>query len=290
MPDIKVSLPSNIIAPASKDIRDAKQYVLLRTQEEIALVSAIDEIFDKYISRITKLCWKYDIDPRDFSFGANEELRRAVFALLDDMEDEILALIEDFVVPDKEKNKHHDVLLAWMLTLGTHNWGFLRTLEYYIYRFSQDLEAEIAALRYAGVTQSVAISKMRSALHQPYSIPEVITAIESREFFSADMIRSGGTKTDPFTHRPTVGLSKVGATNVTTMARSTLSMVWMRDLYLNAQESGKAGYMVFRGSSYPCSLCDYETTYFHPIEQGMVLPVHANCCCFAVFLNSKDVM
>lgn len=286
--DINITLPPGIEAPSSADIRKAKQYVLRRTQSEIALQDAIDTILEKYIGLITKVCYKYGIDPVNFSFGANEQLRQEVYSLLDNLEEEIIVLIENNIVPNGNKNKHYQALIDWMLTLGTHNWNFRRTLEYYIHRFSQDLEAEIAAMRYAGIKQAKAISEMRSALHAPYTLPEVISAMQSREFFSADMIMSGGTKTDPFTHQPTMGLSKVGATNITTMARSTLSMVWMRSLFMEAEDEGKQGYYVFRGSSYICPTCDEQCVFFHPLSGGLVVPLHAHCKCYMVFVNSKD--
>lgn len=285
--DINITLPSGIEAPVSESIRKSKQYVLQRVQAEIQLASAIDAVLEKYVGLITKACYKYDIDPKDFTFGANEQLRQEVYALLDDLEEEILTLIEDYAVPNGRKNKHYRALIDWMLTLGTHRWNFQRTTEYYIYRFSQDLEAEIAAMRYAGVKQTAAITKMRSALHAPYSLPEMEAAIRSHEYFAADMIQTGGTKTDPFTHQPTVGLSKVGASNVTNMARSTLAMAWMRSLLLDAEDDKMAGYFVFRGSTYPCGLCD-DLVGFHSISEGMVLPAHSHCCCYCVFVNSKD--
>lgn len=286
--NITIKLPSDVDAPTSADIRNAKDYVLKRSQAEIAIASAIDAILEKYVGLIAQACYKYNIDPTDFSFGANEQLRQEVYSLLDDLEEETYDLIEESVVPDGKKNKHYQALIDWMLTLGTHNWGFKRTLEYYIRRLSQDLEAEIAALRYAGVKQTMAITKMRSALHAPYSMPEMVAAIRSGKYFSADMIRSSGTKTDPFTHQPTAGLSKVGATNITTMARSTLAMVWMRSLFEEAEDEDKAGYYVFRGSTYNCPTCDEQCDWFHPLKEGLVVPLHAHCHCYMVFVNSKE--
>lgn len=285
---LNITLPAGIEAPTSADVRQAKQYVLQRTQAEIVLADLIDEVLNVYVGRIVRLCYQYNIAPTNFNFAATEELRRKVYALLDDMEEEIFALIEDYAIPVSKKDKHHPILLAWLLSLGTHNWDFRTTLQYYIYRFSKDIEAAIAAMRYANINQTTAISLIRSALHEPYSLPQLMTAIKSGQFFSADMIRSGGIKTDPITHRPTSGLSRVGATNITTIARTTLSMAWMRSKHMEQQERGAAGYFVFRGSSYPCPACDHETTYFHPIQDGMVLPVHSHCCCFAVFVNPKD--
>lgn len=45
--------------------------------------------------------------------------------------------------------------------------------------------------------------------------------------------------------------------------------------------NGAIGYVVYRGSSYPCQACD-DNTGFHPIEEGYTLPVHGNCMCYAV--------
>lgn len=286
--DAIISLPEGIEAPLTEDVRNAKEYILSRTRAEVSLSAAVDDILDEYITKIAQACWRYDITPQDFSFAANEDLRREIDKILTDLEEELLTLIKEAAVPEGKDNKHYAALITWMLTLGTHGWNFRRTLRYYIQRFSQDVEAQIASLRYAGTSLSKAISRMRTTLHTPYSLSELVAAMKSGKYFIADMIRTGGTKIDPITRKATVGLSKVGATNITTMLRSTLAMAWMRDLFLNAEEEGRAGYYVFRGSSYECAMCDDECGWFHPISQGLVVPIHAHCCCYIVFVKSQD--
>lgn len=286
--DLRVAVPDGVAAPTPSDITKAKKYIVSRTGQEQSLSDAADVIMQRYVGKIAHLCWKYRIAPENFTFGANEEMRKAVSELLDAMAEELVALIETYSVPGRSRNRRHDALVAWMLTLGTHNWNFRQTLRHYVGRFSQDLEACIAAFRLADSSSRAAVSRLRSALHAPYSIPEVAAAVRAGSGFAATMLRTGGTKEDPFTHRPAVGLSKVGATNITTMARSTLSKVWMRDLFLTAQEEGKAGYYVFRGSSYECpAICD-PLVGFHPMEDGMVLPAHSNCRCYCVFVDRKN--
>lgn len=44
---------------------------------------------------------------------------------------------------------------------------------------------------------------------------------------------------------------------------------------------GASGYNVYRGSSYPCAVCDFNVG-FHPISADDLPPYHPNCCCFAV--------
>lgn len=51
--------------------------------------------------------------------------------------------------------------------------------------------------------------------------------------------------------------------------------------YLLLKRTGASGYNVYRGSSYPCAVCDFNVGY-HPIGHDALPPYHPNCCCFAV--------
>lgn len=284
--NITLKLPSGVNAPTMDDVNAAKEYVLERARAEIALASKVDDILKEYAEKMIRVCYKYNIDPQNFSFGANDNMRREIYALLDDLLEELLSLIEEESVPQKKKNKHYGALIDWMVTFGTHNKDLGWTTSYYISRFSKDVEALVAAMRYAKYDVNKAVLRALPILHTLYVSPEVMAAMKSGKPFSADGIRTGGTKYDPFTHRATVGLSKYGATNLVTMARSTLAKTWMKSEFMEAEDEGMGGYYVFRGSSYPCShICDLECGWFHPMSRGMVLPLHANCYCFAVFVK-----
>ena len=284
--DITLKLPSGINAPTQDDIKAAKEYVLERSRAEIALASAVDDILKEYAEQMIRVCYKYNIDPQNFSFGANDNMRREIYALLDDVLEELLSLIEEDSVPQNRKNKHYGAIISWLATLGTHNKDLKWTTQYYISRFSKDVEALVAAMKYAGYDVNKAVNRSKSILHTLYTSPEVLAAMKSGKMFNAEGITSGGTKYDPFTHKPSVGLSKYGATNLVTMARSTLAKAWMKSLFLEKEEDGMIGYYVCRGSTYLCpSICDMQTGWFHPMSSGMVLPMHSNCYCYAVFVK-----
>ena len=130
-------------------------------------------------------------------------------------------------------------------------------------------------MKYAGYDVNKAVNRSKSILHTLYTSPEVLAAMKSGKMFNADGITSGGTKYDPFTHKPSVGLSKYGATNLVTMARSTLAKTWMKSEFMEAEDEGMGGYYVFRGSSYPCShICD------------LVCPLHSSCQCWVLYVKS----
>ena len=284
--DITLKLPSGINAPTQEDITAAKEYVLERSRAEIALASSVDDILKEYAEQMIRVCYKYNIDPQNFSFGANDSMRQEIYAILDDLLEELLSLIEEDSVPQKRKNKHYGAIISWLATLGTHNKDLKWTTQYYISRFSKDVEALVAAMKFAGYDVNKAINRSKSILHTLYTSPEVLAAMKSGKMFNAEGIISGGTKYDPFTHKPSVGLSKYGATNLVTMARSTLAKAWMESLFLEKEEDGMTGYYVFRGSTYSCqNICDMQTGWFHPMSSGMVLPIHSNCYCYAVFVK-----
>lgn len=283
--DITLKLPSGINAPTQDDINAAKEYVLERSRAEIALASTVDDILKEYVEQMIRVCYKYNIDPQDFSFGANDSMRQEIYTILDDLLEELLSLIEEDSVPQKRKNKHYGAIISWLVTLGTHNKDLKWTTQYYISRFSKDVEALVASMKYAGYDVNKAVNRSKSILHTLYTSPEILAAMKSGKMFNAEGIISGGTKYDPFTHKPSVGLSKYGATNLVTMARSTLAKAWMKSLFLEKEEDGMTGYYVFRGSTYPCpNICDMQTGWFHPMSGGMVLPMHSNCYCYAVFV------
>ena len=284
--NITLKLPSGINAPTQDDINAAKEYVLERSRAEIALASAVDDILKEYAEQMIRVCYKYNIDPQNFSFGANDSMRQEIYAILDDLLEELLSLIEEDSVPQNRKNKHYGAIISWLATLGTHNKDLKWTTQYYISRFSKDVEALVAAMKYAGYDVNKAVNRSKSILHTLYTSPEVLAAMKSGKMFNAEGIISGGTKYDPFTHKPSVGLSKYGATNLVTMARSTLAKAWMESLFLEKEEDGMVGYYVFRGSTYSCpNICDMQTGWFHPMSSGMVLPIHSNCYCYAVFVK-----
>ena len=212
--DITLKLPSGINAPTQDDINAAKEYVLERSRAEIALASAVDDILKEYAEQMIRVCYKYNIDPQNFSFGANDNMRQEIYAILDDLLEELLSLIEEDSVPQNRKNKHYGAIISWLATLGTHNKDLKWTTQYYISRFSKDVEALVAAMKYAGYDVNKAVNRSKSILHTLYTSPEVLAAMKSGKMFNAEGIISGGTKYDPFTHKPSVGLSKYGATNL----------------------------------------------------------------------------
>lgn len=277
---IRIKLDTSRYAvPTQDDITAAKRFVLQREEYARLLQSRIDEILSDAAEKVVKICYRYDIDPKNLYFGSgfNENMMNEISAVMDDAEEEILDLILEYATRVTNDKDRITALLIWMATLGRGNRNLQDTLDGYLYKTMKDWEAAIAALRFANVPMADAVTKIKSFLHSIYTMPEVQAAFRESSEFTATYIRSKGVQ------QGGVGLSNNGSTNVTNMARITLQMTWMRSQAMDFKENGAVGYYQLRGSNYPCGICDDETGFYTNIEDLYSKPYpHPNCICYRV--------
>jgi len=81
---------------------------------------------------------------------------------------------------------------------------------------------------------------------------------------------------------------KIGANyGMDRLLRHTIARAWMESKKHNAIDSGARYFSTHRGSSYPCTICDDEQAKgIQPIS-AFSLPLHNNCCCYAIFYDEN---
>lgn len=265
-------------APSQQDIDAAKQFILQREENARMLEDKIDELLADAAEKIVIICYRYDVDPQKLyiASGFNEQMMNEITEVMDELEEEILAMMQEYATRSTKDRDRINALLLWMASLGRGNRNLRDTLEGYLYKFMKDLEAAIAALRFADATMADAVTMVKTNMHTIYTMPEVMAAFKNASEFAATYIQSRGVQ------KGSVGLSNNGSTNVTNMARLTLQMVWMRSRRLEMEEDGAAGFYVLRGSNYPCDYCDSKVG-FHPMTDiDYFPPFHGHCCCYVV--------
>ena len=278
--DIKITIPNGYEAPTDADIANAKKWTRLRNENAARLSSLIEKRLQEAAEELVKIGYKYNCKPEDFQFSFDKNLREDVAKVMNDLEEDIMELVEEYSLNETEdKDRRNNILLPWLLALHAKNTKNLRgTLHERIRQFLFDTEAQIAAMKLVKYNQTKAISRVISTLHAVYGSPEVQAAFKMKS--AARYIISKGN------HEGNKGLSSSGAVTIEKFGDMTARMAWSRSQYEEAKAENKAGYFCFRGSTYPCAPCDDVCRVFHPIEEGMVLPVHGHCCCYAVFVNT----
>lgn len=283
---ITIKLDNEIyIQPTQDDIQSAKLFVRQRNEYASLLVDMIDDILKETEEKIITICYKHDVNPQKFSISSvyNEQMADEIFDVMDDSEEKIFRLIQEYSTRVSNDKDRVSKLLAWMLLLGRNNRNLRQTLDKYLYKFMKDIEAAVAALKFAKTPLAQAITKAKTYLHSIYTMPEVQQAFKHADSFTATYIRSRGVV------KGNVGLSNNGSNNVTNMARITLHMVWMRSQAMDFREQGAIGYYQLRGSNYNCSICDDGTGFHKGIADIFLNPLpHPSCQCYRIPIFSKE--
>ena len=284
MDDINSQL-LDIYRPVTEaDIRTAQNYVGRRESAAAGLSMLIDAMLKDAAENIVRICYRHNVDPKTFSISPkyNEAMFDEIASVLNDLEDDILDMIMDYATRCTRSKERKSLLILWILSLGRNNRNLRQTLETRLRMFMRDIEAMVAALRLAGTDVSSAVTKVRNGLHAVYSIPEVKASFSRSVMMQARYIRAKGIK------KGNVGNSNSEANNILRFAQITLQMAWMRNQTENFRQNGADGYVVMRGSSYPCALCDSHVGW-HPIEDIQSFPLfHGHCRCIAVPVFKKD--
>lgn len=268
--------------PTEEEIRDAKDYVLRMSEYSDLLGDMVMDVLQDAAERIVLICYKYNIAPKDFKFAANKQMQDEVYEVMDDVDEEIFDMVEDYSVKCTDNKSIIALLLAWLLLLGRGNKGFRATLADKLRQFLYDLEAQIAAMKMAGYSSEIAVQRIIETLTSVYSSPEMQRAIMRPLNAAAYYIQQGGN------HPGNVGQSSSGANNVISMVKTTLNMVWQKALYYIYKMRGAVGYYQLRGSNYNCDVCDSYVGFHKGLDGINEKPmVHPNCYCYRIPVYEK---
>lgn len=284
---IKLDL-SKYVPPFAEDISKGKDYVKRRNETALALTSIVSNILLDLLEDIMELCYNDNSKGEDFKIDADKQRFEEISGLMDDACDGILEYIKEYSTKCSSSEIRIYMLLLYLVSLGRSKMRFEKTLQTYMRRFLYDIEALVAAYKYAGYSYATALVKAKNNFRNIYQQPEVKAAYNVPTM-KAMYIKSRGIHYDFDTNRATVGLSANGATNVIYLAETTLKMVWMRSEALDYKESGAVGYYQLRGSNYPCQLCDSEVGFHLGIDNIINDPYpHPHCACYRIPIYSLD--
>ena len=277
---LKISLPYGYEEPTIDDVNKAKKWTTLRNQNAARLSSLIESRQQDAIRELTKIGYKYNVRPEDFQFSVDENLREEVAKVMDELEDDIFELVQEYSLNESDDKKRRNTLLPWLLALHSNKSKDLKsTLHERLRQFLFDTEAQIAAMKLSNLTQTTAIGRALSTMHAVYASPEMFAAFKKKS--AARYVRTRGV------HEGNYGLSSSGAVNVENFGIQSAMRTWMRSQLIGFQEEGAVGYYQLRGSSYPCGICDDEVGPHIGNIINDPFP-HAHCQCYRVPIYIND--
>ena len=249
-----------MMQPKESDIEAAKAYLRQRLDAERSMSANLEIIMREAAKQIVEICYSANANPQTFRYSDLPlRVQWDIDAVIEWLKEQIEDYFETLAVADHEENR--DIILP--LVLGeNHGATFDERLTDYCEKYKDELMLLIGAGLFLGVTKMMLAKSIGENLKHPYANQLLADGIDAP-------ISYGRGKSNSM-------FNAIGA-----LTQFGIAQGWMRHWELSTAKDGCIGWVVKRGSSYPCSLCD-DNCGFHPIDEGTGLPVHNSCCCFAV--------
>lgn len=254
------------MTPKESDVTKAKAYLIERLDAEMSMQHHLNLVMRETAERIVEILYAAKITPAIASFEklpmrVQMEIEEVIAWLKETVDDYFLTL----AIADHEENRNTIVPLI----LGTnHGLTFDERLTDYCDKYRNELMLLIGAGLFLGIGKSALAKSIGENLRHPYANQLLAEGI------NAPIITYGRGRSNSM-YNAISGLTKYG-----------IETAWMRHWELKTEADGCIGWVVQRGSSYPCSQCD-DNCGFHSLDEGTRLPQHLSCACFAVPIYLK---
>ena len=255
------------------DLEQAKAYIRQRLEAETSMTHNLTGYMREAASRIADIAYRYKIPPEKFRFSANGKMKQEVENIISWLKSKIQDTAFTLSVAYSENPENKDSIIAYVSS-ENHGKTFAQRNAIYCNRFKYELEGAIAAALILGVAKDKLKQSIYTHFRSPYANPYFMKAIQSQSV--ATRLRSNGISYG-------TGRTNSMFTAINTLATHAVAQGWMRHWWETGERNGAKGFVTFRGSSYPCSLCGDYALHVHDMAEPYP-PLHSHCKCGMYFI------
>lgn len=261
------------------DIESAKYYAKRRIEQEEAMSKEMLKAYLYAFSRAVKLVTSSGVSPSYFAFSRHLQLDAKVDKVMDSLVADLYAIIEKYSYKNmdfaKAKNNREDDLdIVAYINRPIKGIDLNGRLAGYSENAKLEFEAFIAAGLLLKKPTNAVINEFQAHYASPYGSTMLREAWSQKgaEIASIRLLSKG----------VTFGAGKYTSSwnSLERLGRGTTNYGFNFADNAYMARNGAIGYNVYRGSSFPCEICD-SNRGFHPISD-ITLPVHSRCLCYAV--------
>ncbi len=250
--------------PTETDIQIAKQYLLERLDAERSMLYHLERLMRKAAEDIVALLYAKGISVDTLKYNRlQKQVEESINEIILNLQESIDDIFETLAIADHEENRN--TILPFILG-ENHGMTFDERLTDYVEKYKNELLLLIGAGLLLGIGKSALAKSIGDNLRQPYANPMLKDGIEA-----------------PLTYGR--GKSNAMYNAIGSLTRNGIAGAWMKNFYIETRKNGCIGWLVQRGSSYPCEICQAYVG-LQTSEENLP-PFHLNCVCYAVPIYLK---
>lgn len=245
----------------------------MRLQAQDNFSDRLDDIVAEAATRIVIIAYRYRIAPENFKFSTNKALSREVDKVMAWLREQIEELCEEYSQASADVAGDDDrSWILWWLALPSFGKTLRQRIATYCTRLKGEIESFCAAGLNLGLDRNSVILNIRLNIKEPYAQTSIVTKAGRNATYHS-MLQHYGRGSLTSAYQSLLRLGKM-----------TIALAWSEEQKHMAQKHGREGYIVLRGSSYPCDTCAGIANRFYPItDTDHLPPFHANCRCYVVY-------
>lgn len=260
----------------SQSKKIAQSRLDLQKRVDKAILNALLDTFNSIADKV----YSTGITPSYFTFKRVMEKGVDIDGELERLIKKLYQILLDncnmsIMLAEKKYKDKSDILAISILESKYKGKNATDRLNIAVSKFKEDIEIYIAAGLLYGISKKSLNKNAPFAIQNPYKVASVIRAFNDKSIKT----NVRGIKNRGLSYG--TGKYRHGYTDLARQIKGTMSIVFANAEINLMQKNGIIGYQVFRGSNYPCQACD-DNTGFHQLIDGMTLPVHDHCMCYAV--------
>lgn len=266
-----------------------RKYLKKVIDEMVSTSSGLEAVIKQNLSKLIDISLQYSGLGKSFQFSSNQNLQESINETLGQLRTEIFNYIylkceKVDEIAQESNNVKADNSEALLIFLSTKiaDLTLENRIEAHVLKMTSEIEAYVAAGIYKGLNRSQILSAYMFNIKKPYLAPLLLEAFK-KGGFKAERIASKGLTLGKGKYVAAFNdLKRTARDNIFGAYGQMQQRIWERD-------SGYAGWTTYRGSSYPCQLCDMETGRFHSKEE-MYYGYHVGCVCVPVPVYKSDLV
>ena len=245
-----------------------------RVIDEMAKAKAdVERRYREKIPEIIRECMAFAYLGKSFTFDANAELEKRVNQRLVELSDEILEDIEKRakrVIQYAEEEDDEDTILAYMKR-EQNGEDLITRIDKHNSNLRYFLEGWMAIGMANNLSQTNLLTDILTYMGNPYVSPLWQKAF--REGYLANSIRTQGYSYGRGNMKNPIDANAI-------LSQNSINIAYQLATITRFQKQGALGYVIKRGSTFDCPLCDSFCGIVWRSD-NFILPIHTRCVCRA---------
>lgn len=268
-------------------IAEAKEYLDYVVDQMAQADNDIKSRLRTHIQDIIRSSFAFGVFDKSFQFKDNAALDRKIDQILSAYDDSVETIIQNrsLAVKAISEDKNGDQVADAIIIAFIGGKIFDETMKERLARYSSQLKSQIEAyisIGYAnGWSEQKILAEYMTWANNPLLSPKLMAAFRDSSYM-ASLIKAKGITYGSGNYTSVLASSK----------RLEQDLIFQSynyaDNYIWRKDPKVIGWASFRGSSYPCSLCDGEVGIIKPIREPFY-QYHPNCCCIAIPIYKDDL-